>query len=177
MEPALPSQIFSGFTGFFLFIVVLMSLCINLAQWYVLYNLEFTTCECSKTWHRTALITLLILNLLMVIAIFAGWKPSPISGMLGMSIVVISFMYIEELKRSTCGCIDKNMEYALDILAYGSVVLWALSIIALALVMNTVFTHLATVDAMNHHAHSHNHSHSHSPIVSKKMGRSRSHSH
>jgi len=126
-----------GLTGIVTYLVMMGSTLISLAQWYTLYQLNITTCECSKTWHRNALIVLVAINVILVLCIAAGWKPHPVFGLLGLSIVVISFLYIHELRHSTCGCVDKELEYALDIMSYGAIVMWALSIVLIGLLMQT----------------------------------------
>lgn len=115
-------------------VVQVIGFLINLAFaiWFLIYltDLEKKGCKCALTWHRQALVAFLIISIIVAFATLFTAPKSPVRVLMSMimlpisiSYIVISLVYIMQLKKENCECSKDPARTTIEVFAWIGVAL------------------------------------------------------
>ena len=102
--------------------LLFLGLYIGLYTWFLVYlfKLSDKKCTCALTWHRKALIALIIImivcNIFMKFSSSGGGLVQLMAGIAFLLYLIISLVYIFNLKKIKCDCSKDSARTTMEVL-------------------------------------------------------------
>jgi uncharacterized protein YacL len=112
--------------------VIVFIVNVAFSAWFLTYltALEKKGCKCALTWHRQAMMAFIIISLIVSFGMLFTEPNSPLRMItniimlpISISYIVISLVYIMQLKKENCECSKDPARTTIEVFAWISVAL------------------------------------------------------